>query len=572
MNFSDHLARLKAGVYSTYSLDDIPRWITEKTFLSGRRYSFKGHEFQLRVLSDTSPEVNVQKCSQIGMTEAQCRWSLGFVKVFPNVSLIYTMPFSSDAETLCKTRVDPIIADSQDLRKAMNPDLNNSSIKQVDSSFLYFRGTQGTTQAISIPADAIISDEIDRSSSHILSQYTSRLTHSAWKLRRNFSTPTIDGYGIAEKMKHSRRFRNICKCNSCNHHFVPDYYEHVKIPGFNDHLRLITKSMLGRLKWKEAKLLCPKCGKPPSLMPANREWVQENTLDTHEAAGYYVSPFDAPLLILPSDLVKASTEYARTSEFVNQNLGLTAEDAEDVLTRQELQACMVDNDLKDSGIYALGADMGLTCRVVIGRLEPNGLLVIVHREKVPLGNFEQRYRELITEYRCVIKVIDSLPYVDLVMRLQRNDANLYASVFVRSRNVLLFRVEQQKEVAEEGKLDLRQVKVNRDTAFDELVGHIKQVGMVIVRDQNEDEDFIAECLDLRRVQQVGDDRELHFHWAKSTNGNDHYFFALLYLFVAAKLRGVAAGGWSWPELVGTVKVVEKGPGQSQPDGAIMRYV
>ena len=44
------LARLKAGVYATYSLDQIPKWIVEKTFLNGRRYSFKGHEFQHQVL------------------------------------------------------------------------------------------------------------------------------------------------------------------------------------------------------------------------------------------------------------------------------------------------------------------------------------------------------------------------------------------------------------------------------------------------------------------------------------------------------------------------------------------
>ena len=572
MNFADHLARLKAGIYATYNLAQIPDWITDKTFLAGRRYSFRGHEFQAKVLSDTSPEVNVQKCSQIGMTEAQCRWSLGFTKIFPNVSLIYTMPYSNDAEILCRTRIDPIISASPDLLKEMNPDLNNSSLKQIGDSFLYFRGTQGNTQAISIPADVIVSDEIDRSSPHILSQYTSRLTHSPWKLRRNFSTPTVAGYGIAEKMANSRRFRNLCKCASCNHVFVPDYYDHVKIPEFDGHLKEITRSVLQRVRWKEAKLLCPSCGRPASLGPAHREWVQENTTEPHDAAGYFITPFDAPALITASDLVKASTEYARRSEFINQNLGMTSEESEDSLTRALLKSCEVEGELQDSGLYAMGADMGLVCRIVIGRLDHSGVLVVVHREKVPLANFERRYKELATEFRCLIKVLDALPYVDIVMRLQRSDVNLYAAVTTTSRNVLSFRIEQQDAEVEEGKLDLRQVKLNRDTALDELVGHIKQMGMAVQKDPNEDEDFIDECLDLKRVQQIGQDGELKYHWVKSSHKNDHYFFALLYMFVAAKLRGIGTGGWCWPELVSTMRVVDKSTVDSAADGAIMRYV
>jgi hypothetical protein len=557
MNPATYLARLKAGVYATYSLDQIPRWVTEKTFLLGRKYSFKGHEFQQKVLEDTSQEVNTQKCSQIGMTETQARWSLGVCKVFPGFSLIYTMPYSNDAELLCRTRVDPIITDSPDLKAAVNPDMNNSQIKQIGTSFIYFRGTQGNTQAISIPADCIVSDEIDRSSDHILSQYTSRLTHSAWKLRRNFSTPTVDGYGIALKMETSRRFRNLCKCEFCAHSFVPDYYEHVKIPDYSGDLDAVTKRMLAQLRWKEARLHCPKCGKTPSLLPEFREWVQENLDDQHDPAGYYVSPFDAPMLITPSYLIEASTKYARKSEFRNQNLGKTSQESEDTLTLSDLVKSLIYSNLQDSGLYAMGADMGLTCRIVIGRIDHNGILVVVHREKVPLGNFEARSRELAAEFRCVMKVFDSQPYVDLVMRMQKRDPNLYAAIFVTSKKVEVFKVVEQAAEPEEGKLDVRQAQINRNKALDELVGHIKQQGMALQADANEDEDFAAECTDMKRVQTVDKDGELGFSWEKSAAGNDHYFFALLYLYVAARLKGLATGTYNWPTILGTFRHVEK---------------
>ncbi len=560
MSFSvaSHLARLKAAVFETYGLDKVPEWITTKTFLHGRRYSFRGHEFQYKVLTDESQEVNVQKCSQIGMTEAQARWSLGMVATFPNFSLIYTMPFSGDAELLCRTRVDPIIEGSPDLKSKVKSDLNNSSIKQVGNSFIYFRGTQGTTQAISIPADAIVSDEIDRSAPLILSQYTSRLTHSAWKLRRNFSTPTVDGYGIAAKMQTSVRWRNICKCDRCGHGFVPSYYEHVKVPGFDDDLKAISKAMLARIRWKEARLICPKCGGTPSLRLEHREWVAENPTENHDAAGYYISPFDAPLLITVPSLIKASTDYDKVSEFDNQALGLTSIDKDMSLTRDDLVRSKVEISLVDSGIYAMGCDLGLTCRIVIGRIDPaSERLLVVHREKVPLGRFEERVRALSAQFRCIVKVFDSQPYVDLIIRLQKTDPNLWAAVFVRSKKVEIYEPKEHDEKAEEGKLNLQQVQINRTPAFDSLVGHIKKIGMAFTANDDEDEDFITECLDLKRVQQRDDNMELVYAWEKSAAGTDHYFFALLYMYVAAKMRGTATNFLPLTQLVMTAKIVER---------------
>lgn len=557
MNAAEYLAKLKAGIYATYTLDQIPQWIQAKTYLHGRNYSFKGHEFQLEVLQDTSQEVNVQKCSQVGMTEAQGRWSLGICRLFPGFSLIYTMPYSNDAQVLCKTRIDPIIANSPDLAQSVNPDLNNSEIKQFGSSFIYFRGTQGNTQAISIPADCIVSDEIDRSSAHILSQYTSRLRHSAWKLRRNFSTPTVDGYGIADKMSTSRRFKKVCRCEFCNHRFLPDYFNDVKIPGYDGDLKDLTKRMLGWIRWKEARLLCPKCGKAPSLLPEFREYVQENTESQHDAAGYYISPFDAPMVQSVGQLVFESTEYKRFSEFVNQGLGLTYTDSEDSLTREDLERSLVHGNLKDSGLYAMGADMGLTCRITVGRIDHSGVLVVVHREKVPLGNFETRVRELASEYRCVMKVFDSQPYVDLIMRMQKRDSNLFAAVFVTSKKVEVFKVRDQDSKPEEGKLDVREVSVNRNKALDELVGQIKRTGLALQSDPNENEDFVDECLDLKRIQKVNMDGEMEFSWEKSAQGNDHYFFSLLYLYIAARLRAMAQGTFAWPALVTTFRHTER---------------
>lgn len=566
ISIPSHLARLKAAIFSTFGLADAPTWIEKHTYLKGNRFSFEGHEFQQRILSDLSVEVNTQKCSQIGLSEAQARWTLAVSRILPAFSTIYTMPFAKDAGMFCRTRFDPIINNSPDLSEAVNPALNNSEIKQFGDSFIYFRGTNGETQAISIPADAIVSDEIDRSDPAILTQYASRVTHSPWKLRRNFSTPTVDGFGIALKMKTSRRFQNLCKCDKCSEWFLPDYFSQVKIPGFDNDLRNIDKNALHVINWKQARLRCPKCGKQPDLSPARREWVQENQLDQHDAAGYYVSPFDAPKLITAAYLVKSSTEYANYSEFINQNLGLTALDSEESLVLDDLVKATVPNDLKDNGIYAMGVDLGLTCHIVIGRLD-NSLLIVVHRERVPLGRLEERTQQLSAEFRVVMKVFDAQPFTDLIMRMQARDHNLFAALFVTSKNMESFVTKQQDDNPESGKLQVRQVQINRNKAFDELVGQIKGPkpsskleprlpGLVVVGSA-ENEIFNAECLDMKRVKKWDANTELTFTWVKSEEQMDHYFHALLYMFVAARLRGMATGVGDWPSIVSKFRVKQK---------------
>lgn len=539
--FLEHIARLKTAVSETYDLSQVPRWITEHTYHRGEKYSFDGHEFQERILSDTSRVVNVQKCSQIGLSEAMARWTMAVCEIFPSFSVILSFPFSGDATDFCRTRIDPFIETSPRLRAAMHPDINNSEMKRINESMLYLRGTNGKTQAISTPADAIVSDELDRSDPDILGQFTSRLTHSEYKLRRNFSTPTVEGWGIALEMETSRRFKQLCKCHRCNHVFLPEYDDHVRVPGWDNDLKSITKTNLHKTRYLEAVLLCPNCGKEPDLGPDHRMWVQENTLDNFEASGIYVSPFDAPKVISPSDLIVAGTSYAKYSEFRNQNLGKTSEEASESLTLQDLNHAKTITPLDSTLPHAFGADMGLVCHVCIGRLTLEGQFLIVHRETVVLGMFEQRKRELCAKYRVRITVCDSQPYVDLIQRMQKTDKNLYGGVYHASKRLEIFSIKKFEGDAEEGKLPIHTATINRDKAFDELLGKFKNREVAIFTQEDSlDEAYDKACLDMRRVQVFDTHQELHYTWVKSKTAVDHWHHATLYLYTACRLGATAA--------------------------------
>ena len=49
-NFAEHVQRLEQSVLETLTPEMIAEWIEKYTYLGGELYSFKDHEYQLRIL------------------------------------------------------------------------------------------------------------------------------------------------------------------------------------------------------------------------------------------------------------------------------------------------------------------------------------------------------------------------------------------------------------------------------------------------------------------------------------------------------------------------------------------
>lgn len=537
----EHLGRVHSAAFNTYDLKDVVRYVTEKTYLKGVKYSFKDHEFQETILSDTSREVNVQKCAQIGMTEGMARYAVGVARIMPYFSVIMTMPHAGDASNFAKTRLDPIIAESPDVRDVMDPDLDNSEVKGIGTSLLYLRGTGGTTNALSVPADLLIHDELDRSDPDTIGQYQSRIKHSRWKLTRKFGTPTLEGLGIALAMESSRRKRHLCKCNHCNHWFAPNFHTDVKIPGYDGALRDINVYTLPGIDWQNAVLLCPKCGRVPSLQMEHREWVYENPGDNYEAVGYFVTPFSVPNVVSVPSLVREITKYKTWGEFVNQALGETLNSSEDQLVKGDIEACKYRGMLDSSELHCMGIDVGQTCHIVIGRITLSGELLVVHRERVVLARLRARRQELAIKYRVLITVIDAFPETNLVHELQKIDRNLYGGVYHDDKKLATYQIKMVEEDLAEGKLPINQAKIHRNVNFDEVMQLFKQRKLVwAAQEDMEDDIFQAHCLDMKRKQTLDRWKEMVYAWVKSPDGNDHYMHALGYLHVACRLMPAAS--------------------------------
>ncbi len=535
----DHLERVRSNLLEGFSLKNIGDWIEKRTTLEGQPFSFVGHEFQRRLADEESRELVVKKCSQVGITEFAIRRTLAVMDILPDIHVIYTLPTSNFAKMVTKTRINPIVDNSDYLRSRLNTQIDSTDTKQLGSSYLYIKGTIGQAAAISVPASLLVHDEVDFSDQTVLSSYQSRMTHSRYKMKFQLSTPTVPKFGIDEAFNASRKHFNFCKCSHCAQWFLPDYFDHVRIPGFTGDLREITKENIHSVRYQEAFVVCPHCGRTPELGPAHRNWVLENPDEAHVAAGYQISPFDAPSVITPAFLIESSTKYKRYADFINFNLGQCAEDKDNALTSEELDELFVAGEVPKFSSYIVGIDCGMIMHVVIAGITTEGLIHIVKMSQIPLSRWQDEFTKLIQQYRFSNGVIDSQPYTDLVLRLQESHQKMFAAVYVTTKTPEVFTVAEKEDDPEKSTIGLLLAKINRNKALDALMGDLRR-GKITVSAagcQDQRETWVKHMTDMRRVQKFDKDDELFFNWEKSSKGNDHFHHATLYLYIASLMRG-----------------------------------
>ena len=537
----EHFERIKDGANDVYNLNNLSKYIEKYLFLEGKRYTFgEKYGFQADVINDSSRVTNTVKPAQIGMTTATMAYILSAACTQRKFNSIYSLPTANDAAKLVTTKLDPLISGSPEIKRQLDHNVDNNELKKLGDNFIFIRGSRSDTAALSISADALVADEIDRSDPDTLKQFRSRLQASELQIIKQFSTPTIDGVGIAKEAETSKRYRHMATCQCCGNVWLPTYHNDIVIPDYTGDLQDITKSTIKDVKWQDAHWLCPSCGRDPQLHPRNLQWVCENPNDNYEAHTYYVTPVTACLVLRPAYLVRTSTEFNTRSEWSNQVLGETSEEENEQIQLSDIDSAEVENDLNSSEVHYLGADMGLMCAVSIGRMTQDGILLVVHREMVPINNFEARRLELIRQYKCINSVHDVMPYTSDIMRICEIDQNAYGAIFTTTKTTEMYTLQEKEEDLEEGKLNLRMLKINRTVALDAIRELFKEHKLLMGKTDKSDT-FKNHYTSLKRVQQFVKD-ELTFQWVKS-DGEDHMMFSLLYLYLSIKLRG-RVQGWT----------------------------
>ena len=117
--FEQHMQRIRAATTQRLHRRDAARWIEQNTYINGRRFSFKDHEYQERILLEEAPDVVVTKCAQVGISEMSLRLAAALPQIMPGAFRIgYVMPSATAASDYAQARFGPVVRGSPALRSA----------------------------------------------------------------------------------------------------------------------------------------------------------------------------------------------------------------------------------------------------------------------------------------------------------------------------------------------------------------------------------------------------------------------------------------------------------------------
>ena len=166
----------------------ILQWIVSEGIVSekGDAFDFHDRPFLLDILCDWNPNIAITACAQIGKSVVFSLKSLFAVK-YLHFNIIYTMSSDSDVNEFVSSKFNKIVQSNYHEFQGMETD--NVERKELNDRFIFFKGTNSKTAAISTTADLLIHDEISRSDQGAIETYKSRTKASRYKGRWMFSNP-----------------------------------------------------------------------------------------------------------------------------------------------------------------------------------------------------------------------------------------------------------------------------------------------------------------------------------------------------------------------------------------------
>jgi hypothetical protein len=533
---SQFIQALRAQLFSDGV--SISRFITEETYLGGKKFSYKDHEFQEYIAEVVEKSfgkvVSVAKLSQVGLSELFNRIILAIAATRPGTGGIVSFPSKSFSQEVFKTRLSPIIDESPRLAALIDRNVDSASVKKFyNNSILYALGGNESTGSrntlLNRPANLLLVDEFDRQSLAIITGYRSRMTHTvpSERLVLNISTPTVAGIGIDAEIAESYELHTPWILCECGHEFLGDYYKHIRIPDYEGDLRLLTKAAANKMRIQEAYLECPEC--KCKLYKHNKKTVWKVTYNdegVRNKIGIVLDPFVAMGFLEIPDLVEASFTFSSSVEFLNQGLGKVA-DLKDSSIQRETIHFKHDNP---PGLDIFGLDMGKMCHYMRGKLKYDTTIHVCDYQVVHLPEVEDFLASEFKSHYFAAGVVDSMPYADLIYRLVKLYPRLYSAIYTdpvtpRPDMFTLTMTDKYEEL-------VRQVAINKNMAMNTFANDLDY--LYTFEPLTSMDTMVQHFLDMRKVRDFNFE-EVRYKWTKSAKGSDHFFHSAIYLFMASKL-------------------------------------
>ena len=550
--YDNFLERIETGLSKKVDLTKIPEWIIKNTRDPRNkrlRWSFLEHEFQIGILSEAAAHVVVRKCSQVGLSEVSVRLTLA-VCYMRDFTGMYVLPTKAFVNKFSPDRIDKVVDASPVLSAAKNKATYNINLKRIGDASIYVVGSYSPDDAISVPSQFLVRDEYDFCNQAVLTTFDSRLGHNkeGEDYRRDFSTPTVAGFGIDRLFNNGDQRIYAVRHDKCGQWVMPNFLDHVVVPGFDGTPRDLEKYHLAdpAVRVNDAYLSCPHCRGVISIEnlvnPTKRMWIPK--YEGRDIHSYQVAPYDVAAINPPSRTIKQLDNYALKKDWVNFKVGDVYEDSESAFNPEAVNLyrngppLVIDQFNPVRSRAFIGIDVGAISWIVIG-LPVNGRLRVLHVEQVVCRGTDDalfnRVSFLMENLGIAFGVIDAMPDFATADKLcRRFPTRILACEYTDklSSPMLTLEVKEERHV----------VRAHRDKRFDLLVKEYNGGGIEwsSCKDLPVVSQHVQGMKKMRRVDEDSaatmlDDPSVGMKWEKT--GDDHYLHALNYMHIARELQG-----------------------------------
>jgi len=491
-------------------------WAHEKNInlKDGIVFSLKGLPYLDGIITCKKRISNTKKGAQMCLTTAMFLNAVHACKYrHYDQNIMYMMPTKTAVERLSQVAFDPIfqfnpwIQNKGDTNTTMCREINGRSIVMVGAQPKKVAGsiTKDSDNIRSIGCDEIDRDEYDLMDMDMAYQAKQRLKHSAFKIERNFGTPTFPNYGIDLKYNESDQSKWQIKCRSCGRYTcLGDSFPN----------SIINKD--GR--WFRSCIHCHK-----EIFVIDGDW-QPDFPDRREA-GFWASGLISPMADLEDYMYEFNnTEGKNRSEFMRSTLGIATTEAECQLDETVvLSRCTSDaNSMISSGETVMGVDINGEkngINVVIGTRTAREAYDISH-----IGNYSDLHEvhDIALKMNVHGAVIDAGPHDYGVREFQKTEPyTIYLCYYSeQSPGKPLF----------DGKTGL--VKVNRNEWCDKVHDIYTTNAIRIPRPSVMINEYARQMTRTAKQTITNPDTGLKKpRWIPL--GDDHFYHATLYFLLAA---------------------------------------
>ncbi len=493
---------------------DVGIWarLNKVVLSNGKQFGFQDHGYQKEIYTALSrdPLVSVMKGSQVGLSEAAVLSGIhGCSYIWPRAA-IYYFPTDVDVTSFSKMRFTPLLENNPEtlgqlIRSGAVNDVHTKRI--AGRAHFLFRGLKGKTSVKTVPADCLFFDELDEADPMQVEQALQRVAVSEYKWVRYFSTPTLPEFGVHEKYLKSDQRHRMYWCEGCAKYTCLE----------TDWPDCILPTKDGPVR------VCRHCKKPLGLNHPRNEWVPKfpGKMDGGMAStGYWLSQLQS----IHVNLHQIWEEWERGPKyldvFYNHVLAQPYVDARGRLEVGQVLALCGFQGMEHTSDEpcAIGIDVGPEeHHVVVGRLEPNGLIRVVYigaTDWVGLDSIMDRFKG--------IAVIDGLGETERARNwAKQHTTRAWCCFYTRNpKNPANFDNEKQE------------VTIYATAAMDRSHDLIMRGKIALPHRSDVVEEFAKHCHNVAR-KRIEDEEtgEVQHTWVKLRA--DHYRRALNFMVLAS---------------------------------------